>query len=236
MSRCIALTWALALFLPVATSAPKPKGDDKAVLYLPTAVGEKRVLESTRNGAASEVTEWVTAVETKGGMTIVSFAREEGGPTAFQYGASADGMFRVSSGELVYDPPYQLLKLPAKEGETWEVVPQAPPGETALTFKYTTGKEEEVDVPAGKFKAIRVEMENVINGVVLRTTYWHAPGAGMVKIVSHDDNREDRVQVLKSFTPRGKRQDVTDQHRVFSGPRPEILPCVPLRSISPWPA
>jgi hypothetical protein len=195
------LALALTVFVPVVGAAPKPKGDDKPVPYLPTTVGDTRVLESTWNGKSTETTEWVTAIETKGGMTVVSFTRKEGGPTMYQYGASADGMFRVSSGELVYDPPYRLLKLPPKEGETWEVESPATPGNPSQKFKYTTGKEEEVEVPAGKFKSVRVEMENVINGVVLRTTYWHAPGAGMVKIVSHDDKRGDRVQVLKSVTP-----------------------------------
>jgi hypothetical protein len=161
------------------------------------------VLQSTQNGKSDEITEWVTAIETKGGMTIVSFTREEGGPTMYQYGASAEGMFRVSSANVIYDPPYRLLKLPAQEGETWEVESPATPGNPARKFKYTTGKEEEIEVPAGKFKAIRVEMENEINGTVLRTTYWHAPGAGMVKIVSHDQ-RGERVQVLKSVVP-GKR-------------------------------
>jgi hypothetical protein len=193
------------MFLPVAGSAPKPKDDEKAALYLPTTVGEKRVLETTRNGATSEVTEWVTAVGTKGGMTVVSFAREEGGPTMYQYGASADGVFRVSSGKLVYDPPHRLLKLPAKEGETWEVEARATAANPSRKVKYTTGKEEEVEVPAGKFKAVRVEIEDTINGAVLRATYWYASGAGMVKIVAHDDRRGDRVQVLKSVTP-GKKK------------------------------
>lgn len=201
MSRLVTLSLALAVFPPVAGSAPKPKGDDKPVLYVPTAVGDKRVLELTRNGVSSETTEWVTVVETKGGMTIVSLSREEGGPTMYQYGASADGVFRVSSGKLFYDPPTRLLKLPPKEGETWEVEARATAANPSRKVKYTTGEVEEVEVPAGKFKAVRVEMEDEINGAVLRTTYWHAPGAGMVKIVTHDDRRGDRVQVLKSFTP-----------------------------------
>jgi hypothetical protein len=197
------LCLALVLLPLPAESAPKPKADDKAVMYLPTTVGDKRVLESSQNGKTSEISEWVTAVETKGGMTIVSFSRAAGGPSLYQYGASADGMFRVSSAGVVYDPPYRLLKLPPKEGETWEAESPATPGQPARKFKYTTGKEEEVEVPAGKFKAVRVEMENEINGAVLRTTYWHAPGAGMIKIVTHE-TRGDRVQVLKLFTP-GKR-------------------------------
>jgi DUF3108-like len=154
----------------------------------------------SQNGKVSETAEWVTAVETKGGMTVVSFAREEGGPPLYQYGASADGVFGVSSEGEVYDRPFQVLKLPPREGEAWEVEPPATPGQPARKFKYTTGKEEEVEVPAGKFKAVRVEVESMINGAVHRTTHWHAPGVGMVKSVT-PDKRGDRVQVLKAFTP-----------------------------------
>lgn len=203
MPRRILFCLAVSLCPALAQSAPKPKGDDKPVLYLPVTVGDKRMYESSQNGKTGEMSEWVTAVETKGGMTVVSFSREEGGPALYQYGASADGMFRVSSVGVVYDPPYRLLKLPPKEGETWEAESPATSGEPARKFKYTTGKEEEVEVPAGKFKAIRVEMETEINGLVLRTTYWHAPAVGIVRIVSYE-KRGDRVQVLKSFTP-GKR-------------------------------
>jgi hypothetical protein len=192
MPRRIMFCLAVSLCPALAASAPKPKGDHKPVLYLPTTVGDKRVLELSQNGKASEITEWVTAVETKGEMTVVSFTREEGGPPLYQYGASADGVFGVSYEGEVYDRPLRVLKLPPKEGETWEVEPPATPGRPAQKFKYTTGKEEEVEVPAGKFKAVRVDVEG--------TTHWHAPGVGMVKSVT-PDKRGDRVQVLKSFTP-----------------------------------
>jgi hypothetical protein len=194
------------MFLPLAGLAQKPKGDDKPVLYLPTAVGEKRVLESTWKGRSTETTVWVTAVETKGGMTVVSLAREEGGPTMVQYGASADGVFLVSMGKLVQDPPHRLLKLPPKEGETWESEFTAPPGIQAPKFKFTTGKEEEVEVPAGKFKAVRVEEERTSPVRVNRTTYWHAPGVGIVKIVNYDVGAEgDSIDMLKSVTPGAKK-------------------------------
>jgi hypothetical protein len=40
--------------------------------------------------------------------------------------------------------------------------------------------------PGREVQAIRVEAENVINGTVVRTTYWHAAGLGMVKFVTSD--------------------------------------------------
>jgi hypothetical protein len=193
-------TTALLLNLgALAFAAPAPKDAAKEPLYLPTTVGDKRVLETSTGGKTGEVVEWVTAVEKKGGMTIVSFSREKGGPTLYRYGASNDGVFRVSAGEKVYDPPHRLLKLPSKEGETWEETTSLE-GAANPQVKYTTGKEEDIEVPAGKFRAIRVEAESDINGAIIRTTYWHVVGLGAVKILtSYKDG--DRVQVLKSFTP-----------------------------------
>jgi hypothetical protein len=94
----------------------------------------------------------------------------------------------------------RVLKLPAKEGETWEFASKDK-GDLTLTDRYTTGKEEEIEVPAGKFKAIRVDMETVSNGrTAVRMTYWHAPGVGVVKEVRHIDRQPDMVWVLKAFT------------------------------------
>jgi hypothetical protein len=191
---------ALLLMFGTLTFAAPLKDAPKESLYLPTTVGDKRVFETSSRGKTGEVSEWVTAVEKKDGLTVVSFSGEEGGPTLYQYGASKDGAFRVSAGNNVYTPPYRLLKLPMKEGETWEELAPALAGTANPKMKYTTGKEEEVEVPAGKFRAIRVESESVINGAVIRTTQWHVVGLGIVKVLTKDNGGE-RLQVLKSFTP-----------------------------------
>jgi hypothetical protein len=163
-------------------------------------VGDERVFEILQKGRTYEVTERVVAVEHKRGMTVVSFTRDEGEPVEYQYGASADGVFRLRAGEVVDDPPHRLLKLPAREGETWEWEPRAG---LDMKHKYTTGKAEEVETPAGTFKATRVEVEVEDGGAVLRKTYWHAPEAGIVEIVIHD-KKADCVEVLKSVTPAKK--------------------------------
>src|SRR5689334_7638962 len=139
MLRYMTLGLTVLLTVALAHSAPK-RGDERPALYLPTAVGDNRVFETTSpKGKTAEVPEWVAAVEPTGAMTVVSFTREEGGPVLYKYGASAGGVFRVSAGDHVYDPPYQLLKLPAKEGETWEAESPAGPGAPPYKFKYTTG-------------------------------------------------------------------------------------------------
>ena len=194
----IATLIGLSLPFSLAESAPRPKEGDKPLLYLPTTVGDQRVLQVDSKGG--EVIEWVKRVEKKGEMTVVYFGREEDGPALYAYGASPDGVFRISNGSFIYDPPYRLLKLPAKEGEKWESVSPAMGGAPKYVFKFTSGTEEEVEIPAGKFKAIRVEAEEETNGLVTRTTYWFAVGLGAIKIRTRYKDVE-RVQVMKSFTP-----------------------------------
>jgi hypothetical protein len=61
-----------------------------------------------------------------------------------------------------------------------------------------------VEVPAGKFKAIRVVTESQALARPFRRTDWHAPGVGVVKRVVLDGKIES-VEVLKSMTPGGKK-------------------------------
>jgi hypothetical protein len=189
----------LLMFGAVAVAAPR-KDPANETLYLPITVGDRRVVETTSERKKEQVTEWVTAVETKSGMTIVSFSISEDGPVNYRHGASKDGVFCLSLGATTYDPPYRLLKLPAKEGETWEE-PLSVRAKEKEKVKFTTGKEEEIEVPAGKFRAIRVESEysNTL-GETIQTTYWHTAGLGVVRTLTKFKSG-DRLQVLNSFTP-----------------------------------
>lgn len=202
MSRRLAVLFALGLFVAPAPSAPKPKDGEKPAHYFPTTVGTKRVIEMTMRGKSTETIEVVTAVEEKDGMTVVSVGRELGDRVVpfFEYGVSDKGLFRVTLYEngRPRKSPACLVHLPATPGETWE---EEPPVRAIAKTKYTMGKEEEVEVPAGKFKALRVEViTKPAADRTLHQTFWYAAGVGSVKIVTNDGG-VDRVTVLKSFTP-----------------------------------
>jgi hypothetical protein len=202
MSRPLAILFALALFVPPAPSAPKLKDGEKTNLYFPTTVGTRRVIEMTMGGRSTETTEVVTAVEEKDGMTVVSVGRELDKRVVpfFQYGVSDKGLFRVTlyEGDRPRKSAACLLRLPATPGDTWE---EESPARAISKTKYTTGKEEELEVPAGKFRAVRVEVVTKLTADrTLHQTFWYAPGVGSVEIVTNDGGI-DRVTVLKSFTP-----------------------------------
>jgi hypothetical protein len=189
------------LLLAVSLAAPVPKAKAPE-LYYPTVEGTKRVMTMTFAGRTTETTETVSKVTEKDGTFTVTTSREIGGRVVeWVYEVSAKGVFRVTTPGGEKGEPEPLLKLPAKEGDTWaSEQPGVAEGPSSKATS-TVGKEEEVTVPAGKFKAIPVTTEANLNGQIpIKVTSWYAAGAGVVKTVS-EMNGSERVTELKEFTP-----------------------------------
>jgi hypothetical protein len=148
------------------------------------------------NPDATEQSETITKVEVKGKAVIVRVHRvdEFGSESDSDLKISEEGLFRLTGGPGVKHPPMHLLKLPYKRGEKWETYM----GAWIISDNTLTAYgPEEVKVPAGTFKAIRVETEFPQRGKKgLLAKYWYAPNVGLVKQVYGN-----HVRVLKSFTP-----------------------------------
>lgn len=181
--------FALLVVSPLV-AAPAPKAKD--AVYFPTREGDKREYEVRAGGVTVEggYTDTVTKVEKKDGALHVTITRErpDAKPFVTVIAVGAEGLSRVESDGQPLDKPALLLKLPAKAGTTWD---HEGGGAT-----HTVVGEEEVEVPAGKYKAVRVDL--AAKGSESKTSLWFAPAVGLVKM-SHSDS--DRVQVLKAFTP-----------------------------------
>jgi hypothetical protein len=180
--RPVALVLAL---IPVvlAPAAPVPKGADGPVLYYPTTVGTKWVYQ--RDGSDELIRTTITAAEEKDGgavLTIGLLTGDKANPY-WKVFVSPKGLFSGDGGLDEQKFPNPLLKLPVKAGEKWEV-----PGKPTRTVVGA----EEVEVPAGKFRAVRVESEGL--------TEWFAPNVGCVQTVARSANGETKT-VLKTFAP-----------------------------------
>jgi hypothetical protein len=200
---------ALVALLAVGPLLAAPAVKGKAVFYHPTRVGDTRVYETTSAATGTgDHTEAVTKVEVRDGMFVVTVNRTTGvkGGVDAVFEVSERGVTRTSSGPRSSPTPVPLIRLPAKEGATWSYTLEPPPGVAAPAAgipkaTYTVGREEDVEVPAGRFRAIRVEMETALDGERrAAATQWHAPGVGVVKSVTKLGPNE-RTMVLKSFTP-----------------------------------
>lgn len=214
MSRLLAAVSLPTILLAVGHAAPAPKGLTEKP-YLPTTKGAVRVYQRVTTIRAglrhkSEVTEVVTAVSrTAAGLIVTVSHREEGNDFAgsntflvsdaglFTTGSSMTGPIIDGERRWTIDPPACLLRLPHKDGTTWEYNVSAQDGGLVGAKAANTARAlEEVVVPAGTFKAIRVEQRDGTNGQETTATFWYAPDVGLVKLAY-----EGVVQELKSFTP-----------------------------------
>src|SRR5262245_15783289 len=110
-----------------------------------------------------------------------------------------DGIYRYKFNEAAIDPPLCFCKLPAKKGEKWEA--KFTTGGKNGTAKFETF-EDEVEVPAGKFKAIIVRGEITENEVPIKTALWFAPGHGMVRqVVEIGDEQPIVLELEKMEAP-----------------------------------
>lgn len=199
--------------LATSLSAPVPK-EKPAEMYFPIVVGTKRVLEVTRREITSEITEEVTKVSEKDGVYKVTVEGKaiNGSARGNVFEVSAKKIRLVEEKSSGGGTPLDktMIDLGVKAGEVWTrefelpgLTPKMPSFKVVYTF--TQGKEEEVEVPAGKFKAISMSEESKSQ----KSTRWYAPEVGLVKeeyTLIGTKSPSVSVTVLKSFTP-GKAKD-----------------------------
>jgi hypothetical protein len=196
VSRPLAIASALVLLLTAAAAAPIPKEKAKAPDYYPTALGSKWVYKV----GETEMTFVVTAVERKKDETLATIENQLNGLTAAteRLSVSDKGVFRTELNKAVVDPPFCILKSPHKPGDKWDADSNVRGQQLKVAF--ATRESEEVAVPAGKYKAVRVDGDGVLAGTATKVTYWFAPDVGIVKL-RHVLANGDLVLELKSFTP-----------------------------------
>jgi hypothetical protein len=172
-----------------------PKAGERPPIYLPTAVGAKL----TYKAPDGHVVKTVTAVEEKDGRTVVTLNRKHssGFEGALTYRLTGDGVSLVAYADKPYDPPVCVLALPVAAKKAWEYDLPLDGGPTARVKARVVG-EEEVTVPAGKFKAVRVDTEfRTPRADPILSSEWYAVGIGLVREVVGGEDR----YVLTSFTP-----------------------------------
>ena len=146
---------ACGIALPHLSGAPKLKGDDR--VYLPTTPGDTWTMEVTTDGKVTREQSYVvTTVESKEGDLNVTIWRERTEPPRGRvqsdpktYGVSEKGILQLSYENRVFDTPVCQLRTPAKPGDSWEC--DIPVGDDKYKKRFTIAKEEDVEVPAGKF-------------------------------------------------------------------------------------
>lgn len=194
------MTAAVALLLTVGCSAPVPKAKE-AALYFPLQEGTVLVTEMKEDGQVTEFTDTVTKVDAKKEGYQVTIDRKNGGRSSSTlYEVSAKGISKLTYSQKPASEPVPLLKVGGKAGDKWESEQKVPGALSAVKLSYVLGGEEDVEVEAGKFKAVRVDCTTEVGGRSYETTTWYAVGVGPVKTVITDGGKVSRTQTLKSYS------------------------------------
>jgi hypothetical protein len=190
----VTVACALALALVgslAATAAPVPVHlMPKPQLFFPTKLGAKHV-SIWEQKELVEVVSKVTPVE--GGFEVVMETVSEAGTRQHSETVvvTTRGLVRTHSYGRKHENPCVLLKLPHDENNTWK----SDWGEQQRTLR--TADWEEVEVPAGKMRALRVEHDESGEGKY-ESSMWYAPEIGCVNWYC---TRCKVGRPLKAFTP-----------------------------------
>ena len=179
---CVALVLCLVATNATAGKKPKPPAPD----FFPLRVGDSwtyrntsddsqyslKVLNEEKQGDGSSRYE----VEFVAGVHVRKFFSKPGGWVLLH----AERYQEQEGLEAKYEPPKQYLQNPLVPGFKWEW--------NGRDFTNTEVSEssqvigfENVSVPAGKFRAMKVVSKVTGGAAVMTKTYWYADGAGLVK-------------------------------------------------------
>lgn len=119
--------------------------------------------------------------------------------------ATKDGVYRHQASDQNISPPLRFLKLPFKDGDSWEIESKVLGKTLKGTFKVTMA--DEVTVLGKTYKNVIVCTSDdfTVDGQKLTHTYYFAKGIGIVKQVVNFAGQEIKLE-LEKFTP-GKKAE-----------------------------
>lgn len=189
--------------------------EDQDMCFFPGSVGTSWTYEFSNGGTR---TIRIAKSEVKDGAVVVTLDEEMRDKKLLYYNTiiiTSSGVYQLRRRGDTFDTPKLELKLPFKNERTWEWEQDVlrKDDESGAEFKehavYKAVGAEEVNVPAGKFVTIKVDVSCATGLVKTQYTVWYARGVGMVKTQFNEGSlyaKQRKVDmVLKSFVKETKR-------------------------------
>ena len=180
------LQFALFLLMTLAIADFAVQGAAQGqVNYYPMKEGSKWYYHTELPGTDAQT--WIMHVaklEKIDGVPLfrLEMTKKDSGMTATEHlRIGDDGVFRYRFNGQPASKPVCVIKYPVKPGETWQNETEI--GGQKVKMSSKVGNEEEVAVPAGKFKTMPVYVQADLGGLNMNTTYWFAANVGIVKQV-----------------------------------------------------
>jgi len=100
-----------------------------------------------------------------------------------------------------YLPPRVILKHPLTDTLSWQWAGKGMMG-VDMVENYNVSGPEEIVVPAGKFKAMKVVCEVTQNGAKANKTYWYGPNIGLVKSITESGPVKSTTELVSYDFPK----------------------------------
>jgi uncharacterized protein (DUF2237 family) len=167
------------------TTAPNPASPEA---LLPRVRPGDRWSFATRVPGSADVLRLRHVVQSVGtdgriAVQVTNLARPDAAPLAQVLDREMNRVSReFAPGEAVhYAPAFAMFRFPMAPGRRWKLAvqqtqePADPPTEIGIEAEVL--RWETVQVPAGRFDALRVQARHTVDDLVVQSTYWYAPKA-----------------------------------------------------------
>ena len=194
--RFVLLALAFVLLAPLSQAAPVPKEILKKFPdYYPLLPGtewEYRVGESAVTVKVKDYTE-------KAGVRTGILASEVNGAEVATEAIRVDetGVYRTHINGIKIEPAVLILKFGIQKETEWASKCQV--GEHKVDFLFKLDGLEEIEVPAGKYKAVKVIGSGNIAGTETQTEFYFAEGIGIVRLTYSIGGQRTSLN-LKKYT------------------------------------
>lgn len=195
----------------------KQNAHEQMLEYFPLKIGSQWVYKDETTGPQGKEAEQenlyeITGVEDYQGKECIILNRLMHKMPMFKskdlYVIDGDKLFTFGSKDIKEGKkePALMLKFPFKAGEKWET------NEDSVRRIHKVVGEEDVEVPAGKFKAWKMENTYIIDKGIKQTSevaVWYAKGVGVVKVDSvakaKDMTVKNRMELMEYRIPGEKK-------------------------------
>jgi hypothetical protein len=183
-----ALALVLLALVTVAGQKPKEPPPD----YFPLRVGDWwKYQTTTADGKQSEFTITVLADEKQADGTVLHQVEIKSTMPIHEWYSKPEGWVlwhreaypSNESMKVTFDPVRQYLKNPPTTGAAWQWKGKGMMG-VEIEESNQVISSDAVEVPAGKFQAVRVDTKMTQGGSPVTKTYWYANWVGMVRAVT----------------------------------------------------
>ena len=194
--RFVLLALSFVLLAPVSQAAPVPKEIlQKFPDYYPLLPGTAWVYQVGETAVLVKVKDYTEKAGVRTGLLSTEVNGAEVATETIR--VDETGVYRTHINGTKIEPAVLILKFGIEKETEWAT--KCKVGEHKVDFRFKLDGLEDLEVPAGKYKAVKVTGSGTIAGIETQTEFHFAEGIGIVRL-SYSIGGQRVSMDLKKYT------------------------------------